>query len=137
MRVFTVVAVEERRLDVKASEVITVSVQFDKTQKLYFTSYYHPPTQDHCSLDLLDDVLSKLCNIWCGYSHTILGSDFNCGSVDWYTGDLYSNIPAHACDYAQLEIANKFGLIQHIKSPTGPASGRTLDLVSSTTSNLI
>ena len=106
MRVFTVVAVEERRLDVKASEVITVSVQFDKTRTLYVTSYYHPPTQDHCSLDLLDDVLSKLCNIRCGYSHTILGSDFNCGSVDWYTGDLYSNIPAHACDYAQLEIAD-------------------------------
>lgn len=60
------VTVEERCLDVKGSEVITVSVQFDKTKKLYFTSYYRPPTQDRCSLDLLDDVLGKLCNIRSG-----------------------------------------------------------------------
>ena len=36
-----------------------------------------------------------------------------------------------------MEIAVKFGLIHHLKSLTRPAAGRTLDLVLSTTSNLI
>ena len=40
------VAVEEKRFDVEGSEVIKVTVQFDKTKKLYFTSYYRPATQD-------------------------------------------------------------------------------------------
>ena len=131
------VVLEERRLDVKGSEVITVSVQFDKTKKLYFTSYYRPPTQDRCSLDPWDDVLGKLCNIRSGYPHTILCGDFNCCAIDWCSGHLYSDTPVHACDYALLEIADKFGLIQHVKSPTRPDSGRTLDLVFSTTNNLI
>ena len=130
---------EERRFDVEGSEVIPVSVQFDKTKKLYMylTSYYRPPTQDRYSLDLLDDVLGKLCNNRSGFPHAILGDDFNCGAIDWYSADPFSEIPAHACDHALLEIADKFGITQHVMSPTRPASGRTLDLVFSTVGSLI
>ena len=53
------VTVEEKRFDVKGSEVIVLSVQFDKIRKLYFTSYYHPPTQDRSSLDLLHNVITR------------------------------------------------------------------------------
>lgn len=54
------VTVEEKRFDVKGPEVIAVSVQFDKTRKLYSTSsYYHPPTQDRSSLNLLHNVITR------------------------------------------------------------------------------
>ena len=53
------VTVEEKRFDVKGSKVIAHSVQFDKIRKLYFTSYYHPPTQDRSSLDLLHNVITR------------------------------------------------------------------------------
>ena len=79
------------------------------------------------------DVLSKLCNICSGFPRIILGGDFNCGAIYWSSGDL----PAHACDHALLEITDKFGFTQHVKSPTRKVSGRTLDLVFSTISNLI
>lgn len=59
-------------MNVEGSEIIKVTVQFDKTKKLHFTSYYRPPTQDGSFLDLLDDVLSKLCNICSGFPHIIL-----------------------------------------------------------------
>lgn len=82
--------------------------------------------QNRCSLDLLDDILRKLCNTQCGYPHIFLGGNFNCGAIDWCSGNLYSNIPANPCDHTRLEIADKFGLIKHVKSPTHPTSGRTM-----------
>lgn len=45
--------------DVKGPEVTAVSVQFQKTRKLYSTSYYHPLTQDRSSLDLLHNVITR------------------------------------------------------------------------------
>lgn len=53
------VTVEEKRFDVKGPEVTAVSVQFDKTRKLYSPSYYHPPTQDRSSLDLVHNVITR------------------------------------------------------------------------------
>lgn len=56
---------------------------------------------------------------------------------NWCLGDLYSDVLAHACDHALLEIVDTFGLTQHVKSSTCPASGRTLDPVFSTNNHLI
>ena len=57
----------------------------------------------------------------------------SCGAIDWSSGDL----PAHACDHALLEVTDKFGFTQPVKSPTREVSGRTLDLGLSTISSLI
>lgn len=97
------VGVKVRRLDVKGSEVVTVSLL---TKQRNFTLSATIAHQHRCSLDLLDDVLGKLCNIRSGYPHTILGGDFNSGAIDWCSGDPHSDIPTHACDNALLEIAD-------------------------------
>lgn len=83
------------------------------------------------------DVRSKLCNICSGFHYIILGGDFNCGATDWSFGDLYREIPAHACDHFLLETTDKFGFTQHVKSPTRKVSGITPDLAFSTISSLI
>ena len=129
-------AVEERRLDVD-SEIITISLQFQKCKKLYVSSFYRPPTQDRESLDQLDDSLSKLFNTRSNYPNLVLGGDFNCGNIDWSSLELQSDINSFACDRALLEIAEKYSLNQHVKTATRPTSGRTLDLVFSTNSSLI
>ena len=55
------IAVEEGRLDVD-SEIITVSVQFEKSKKFFVSSYYRPPSADRDTLDLLNDAIGKLFN---------------------------------------------------------------------------
>ena len=37
--------------------------------------------------------------------------------------------PLNACEQALLEVSDKYGLSQHVHSPTRPSSGRLLDLV--------
>ena len=70
-------------------------------------------------------------------SNLILGGDFNCGSIDWSSNVLHSDVASSACDVVLLEVAEKYGLNQHVNSPTRPASRRTLDLVFSTNRNFI
>ena len=130
------IAVEEGRLDVD-SEIITVSVQFEKSKKLFVSSYYRSPSEDRDSLDLLNDAIGRLFNTPSCCSNLILGGDFNCGGIDWSSNDLHSDVASFACDVAILEVAERYGLNQHVNSPTRPASRRTLDLVFSTNRNFI
>ena len=115
-------AVEERHLDVD-SEIITISLQFQKRKKLYVSSFYRPPTQDRESLDQLDDFLSKLFNTRSNYPNLVLGGDFYCGNINWSSLELQSDITSFACDRALLEIAEKYSLNQHVKTATRPDSG--------------
>ena len=66
-----------------------------------------------------------------------MAGNYNCGGTDWHNLDLHKEIPAQPCDRDLLELTNKYGLTQHIKSPTRPSSGRTLDLVFSSNPNYV
>ena len=65
-----------------------------------------------------------------------LTGDFNWGGIDWSTRNLTLHI-AQACDQALLDFSDKYGLTQHVSSPTRPASCRTLDLVFSSNPGII
>ena len=115
----------EPNLDVQDCEIITASIQFTRTKKLYMSNFYNPSSSDISSLNLLDDFLSKL------YSRSqcpqlILGGDFNCGGVDWSTLDLHPEVLTYACDHALLSIVDKYGLSQQVKWLT--RDDTTLDL---------
>ena len=127
-------AVQEPRFDVQGCEIITASLQFSKTKKIYLSSFYNPSATDLVPLGLLDDHLSKL------YSHSkfpqlILCGDFNCGGVDWPNLGLRHDITTHNCDSVILDVATKYGLTQHVKWPT--RKDRILDLAFSSQPNTI
>ena len=66
-----------------------------------------------------------------------IAGDYNCGGIDWHNLDLRKEIPAQPCDRDLLDLTDKYGLTQHVKSPTRPSSGRTLDLVFSSNPNTV
>ena len=129
-------AVHEHRLDSDQCEIITVSLQFPRTKKLLISSYYRPPSSDANSLEVLDDFL---CNVYHSAKppQLIIAGDYNCGGIDWHNLDLRKEIPAQPCDRDLLDLTDKYGLTQHVKSPTRPSSGRTLDLVFSSNPNTV
>ena len=129
-------AVHEHRLDSDQCEIITVSLQFPRTKKLLISSYYRPPSSDANSLEVPDDFL---CNVYHSAKppQLIIASDYNCGGIDWHNLDLRKEIPAQPCDRDLLDLTDKYGLTQHVKSPTRPSSGRTLDLVFSSNPNTV
>ena len=47
-----------------------------------------------------------------------MAGDYNCGGIDWYNLDLHKEIPAQPYDRDLLELISKYGLTQHVKSPT-------------------
>ena len=130
-----IIAIEETRSDEQNCEIITVSIKFARSKTLLISSFYRPPASDANALDLLDDVQSKI------YSYprsplVILAGDFNYGGIDWSTRNVTPH-GAQTCDQALLDLSEKYGLTQHVTSPTHPASGRTLDLVFSSAPNII
>ena len=129
-------AVHEHRLDSDQCEIITVSLQFPRTKKLLISSYYRPPSSDANSLEVLDDFL---CNVYHSAKppQLIIAGDYNCRGIDWHNLDLRIEIPAQPCDRDLLDLTDKYGLTQHVKSPTRPSSGRTLDLVFSSNPNTV
>ena len=50
--------------------------------------------------------------------------------IDWSCDHQYGN-SLNACEQALLEVSDKYGLSQHVHSPTAaqPSSGRLLDLI--------
>ena len=117
-------------------EIITVCLQFPRTKKLLISSYYRPPSSDTNSLEILDDFLSNVFHST-KLPQLILAGDYNCGVTDWHNLDLHKEIPAQSCDRNLLELTNKYGLTQHVKLPTTPSSGRTVDLVFSSNPNYV
>jgi len=89
-------------------------------------------------LDFFDDVLSRIYNSNPPSPPTlvILLVTSTEGGIDWSTRNLTPHI-AQACDQALLDLLDKYGLTQHVSSPTRLASGRTLDLVFSSNPGII
>ncbi|XP_048579020.1 uncharacterized protein LOC125560735 [Nematostella vectensis] len=110
-------AVEERGLDVNGAEMITASIHLAKRKKLFLTSFYHPPT-DQEGLGLLDDYLCKLFTKYQQCPNAIIGGDFNCSGIEWSSGEAVLTPPVHSWDLALIALAEKYGLSQHVKSPT-------------------
>ena len=75
-------AIEETRFEVVDCEIVTASLQFSRTKKLYISSFYNPSSTDPRPLELLDDDLSNLYN-HSKFPQLILCGDFNCCGIDW------------------------------------------------------
>ena len=67
-----------------------------------------------------------------------MGSDFNLGNIDWNQEIPSTTNPAIASQHNKfMHILDDYSLSQHVKVPTTPASGKTLDLLLSTYPNSI
>lgn len=58
----SITAFEEPHLDVQDCKIVTASIQFSRTKKLYISCFYNLSPTDVCTLKLLDDYLSNLYN---------------------------------------------------------------------------
>jgi len=63
-------------------ELIWVSIQFSRTEKLHIGSYYRPPDSGTDPIEALDDSLSFLYSGKRTLPQVILCGDFNCGYID-------------------------------------------------------
>lgn len=87
-------AFEEPHLDVQDGEIVTASIQFSRTKKLYISCFYNPSPTDVSALELLDDYLSKLYN-QSQSPKLVLDGNFNCRHVDWSTLGLHPEFSNH------------------------------------------
>ena len=129
-------ALREPRFDVGdcLNQIVTASLQFSRTKKLYIASFCNPSATDPGPLELLDEYLSKLYN-HSKFPQLTLGGYFNCIGINWPNLQLHLQLPVHICDRVLLELVDKFGLTRHVRWPT--CLDRTLDLAFSSLPNTI
>ena len=67
-----------------------------------------------------------------------MGADFSLGDIDWNQEIPSTTNPATASQHNKfMHILDDYSLSQHVKVPTRPASGKTLDLLLSTYPNSV
>ena len=118
---------EESLVDTNGCEIIGVSIQLARLTQLFIASHYRPPSGHPLTLHMLDDSLSRLFSA-ASFTRLILRGDFNCSGIDWSCDHQYGH-SINACKQALLEVSDKYGLSQHVYSPTRPSSGQLLHLV--------
>lgn len=72
------------------------------------------------------------------HPNIVIGEYFNLGDIDWAQEIPTTSNPAIASQHNKLlQILEDYSLTQHVKVPTRPVSGKTLDLFLSTYPNSI
>ena len=115
--------------------LIMTSVKSSGPLTLYLSSFYRPPNSSSEILDCLGDSISEVFTKIPHHPNIIIGGDFNLGDVDWHCEIPTTSNPSTAS--ALLHLMDDYSLTQHVKVPTRPASGKTLDLLLCTYPNSV
>lgn len=129
---------EERPNFGNNSELIWSSVKFNNCETLHFASCYRPPNSSPEVLDQISDSFNRVVESCDNHPNIVAGGDFNLGDIDWSAEVSFAtNSDTSAQHNKLLQLSEDLSFTQHVKSPTRPASGKTLDLLFSSYPNVI
>ena len=130
--------IEESNFNVDDCEVLWSSLRIANRKTLYISSFYRPPNSPSEILDHLSDSLNNVFTSVPNHPNIIMGGDFNLGDIDWSQEFPSTTNPATASQHKKfMHILDDYSLSQHVKVPTRPVSGKTLDLLLSTYPNSV
>lgn len=131
-------SIEESNFNVNDREVLWSSLRIANRKTLYISSFYRPPNSSTEILDHLSDSLNNVFTCVPNHPNIIMGGDFNLGDIDWNQEIPSTTNPATKSQHNKfMHILDDYSLSQHVKVPTRPASGKTLDLLLSTYPNSV
>ena len=132
------VCVEEVDFSNDICEILWSSLKIGNNKTLYLSSFYRPPNSSSEILDCLGDSISEVFTKIPHHPNIIIGGDFNLGDVDWHCEIPTTSNHSTASQHNKLlHLMDDYSLTQHVKVPTRPASGKTLDLLLSTYPNSV
>jgi len=120
-------------------ESLWVRVHIGKSKNLYLCSFYKPPNAAVSRLDYLSQSLGKLYHTnKKSHPSIVIAGDFNLGDIDWTLDPPVPTVPTTSTDMEHLlDLIDANALSQHVTMPTRPASQKILDLVLSSSPNLV
>ena len=117
-------------------EMIWAGLRFSGSEPLYLACFYRPPNTTSHPLEALASSYNKLITLHTRSSpNIIIGSDFNLPGIDWETWQTdCTNKSQHE---VLLDFLLNNSLLQLISQATGPTSNSILDLLITSSPNLI
>ena len=121
-------------------EAIWASVKLGGAKELFLCSVYKPPSTQ--TLPCVNKLTTATYKIFDSHSRShpnvIISGDLNLGDTDWFEDPPSTTNPLTSRGMSSLlEYIDKCAFTQHVIEPTRPASGRTLDLIISSTPALV
>ena len=134
----SLVSVDHPELRRDSCELLWQHLEFEKSGKLYLSSFYRPPCAGNNPLTQLQDSIGELQSI-SPRSHTsfIICGDFNLPDIDWDTTTARIGSPQKALHENFLNILQETGSVNLQTSVTRPSSMNILDLVVTSNPNII
>ena len=121
-------------------EAIWASVKLGGAKELFLCSVYKPPSTQ--TLPCVNNLTTATYKIFdshsCSHPNIIISGDVNLGDIDWFEDPSSTSNPLTSRGMSSLlEYIDKCAFTQHVIEPTCPASGRTPDLIISSTPALV
>ena len=120
-------------------ELVWASVKLERAKELFLCSLYKPPRAPVSCIENLAEITSRLFQkSRSGCPNVVISGDSNLGDIDWSeTPPAPSNPQTAAGSDTMLNFIDGYALTQSVTEVTRPASGKTLDLVLSSTPSLV
>ena len=119
-------------------EILQTSVKLANRKPIYLATCYRLQFSSPDIIDKIQDSIYKVLDSKVHYPNIIMGGDFNLGDIAWESEVPYVTNPNTAAQHTKLlQVLDDSSFTQHVKVPTRPASGKTLDLLFSSYPNSV